>query len=584
MTLSQASPLAPGRLTDRLSAAATAAGLAPERAAEAVAGARMANRSPATALWEAGVMDELAFARALADLSALPFVADPLPDADQAVQLRTLCPSSTATQHRLVPLESCGDTDLCLALADPFDLATRTRAAAEIQATARSSARPAPVIRWVTAAPSRLQAALQRLYGVGAATFDAIVASRSDDEDVLQDFDNVIDADDDDASVTKLVNQIISEGLRRRATDIHIEPERDSLRIRYRIDGMLQAAPVPARIKALQDSLLSRLKVMAKLDIAEKRRPQDGRISLSVRGQQLDIRVATIPSHDGETISLRLLGQERFDLARLDLPPELLAQIEELLARPDGVILVTGPTGCGKSTTLYTFLSRLNLEQRRIVTIEDPVENRLPGVVQIAVRPEVDLTFASGLRSILRGDPNVIMVGEIRDLETAEIAVRASLTGHLVFSTLHTNDAIGAVPRLTNMGVEPFLIASAVRALMAQRLVRRLCLQCRQPASPDPGLLNAHRLPPPDPEDTIYSANPGGCETCDGTGFHGRLAIYELCVIHPDLEELITASAPASHLADAARRHGFRPMIEYGWDKVRSGDTTLEEVLAVARN
>lgn len=583
MTLSQASPPSQGRLIDRLAAAATSAGLPAERATEAVAGAHMANRSPVTALWETGVLDESAFARALADLSGLPYVVDPLPDPEQAIRLRQLCPSSTATNHRLLPLDSRGDTDLCLALADPFDLATRTRAGAEIQAAARLSDRTPPVIRWVVAAPSRLQSAIQRLYGVGAATFDAIVASRSDDDDVLEDFDNIIDSDDEDASVTKLVNQIISEGLRRRATDIHIEPERDSLRIRYRIDGVLQAAPVPDRIKALQDSLLSRLKVMAKLDIAEKRRPQDGRISLSVRGQQLDIRVATIPSHDGETISLRLLGQERFDLARLDLPPAMLATIEQLLARPDGVILVTGPTGCGKSTTLYTFLSRLNLEQRRIVTIEDPVENRLPGVVQIAVRPEVDLTFASGLRSILRGDPNVIMVGEIRDLETAEIAVRASLTGHLVFSTLHTNDAIGAVPRLTNMGVEPFLIASAVRALMAQRLVRRLCPHCRQPTDPDPGLLAAHRLAPPAAGDTVHSARPGGCEACDGTGFHGRLAIYELCVIHPDLEELITASAPAPRIAEAARVHGFRPMIEYGWDKVRSGDTTLEEVLAVAR-
>jgi len=322
---------------------------------------------------------------------------------------------------------------------------------------------------------------------------------------------------------------------------------------------------------------------MAKLDIAERRRPQDGRISLSLEGQQIDVRVATIPSHDGETISLRLLGQERFDLARLEMPATMLAQVKDLLARPDGVILVTGPTGCGKSTTLYTFLSYLNLEERRIVTIEDPVENRLPGVVQIAVRPEVDLTFASGLRSILRGDPNVIMVGEIRDLETAEIAVRASLTGHLVFSTLHTNDSIGAVPRLTNMGVEPFLIASAVRALIAQRLVRRLCPHCKLPSHPNTALIEASRLPPPPTDATPCAPAPGGCEACDGTGYRGRIAIYELCLVDEKLSDLITAGAPPARLAGSARASGFRPMIEYGWQKVLAGETSLEEVLAVAR-
>ena len=327
--------------------------------------------------------------------------------------------------------------------------------------------------------------AIQEFYGVGADTFEDILKHRDADFDDahLRDEANVIDADDAEASVVKFVNQIIREALDQRATDIHVEPLQDSLRIRYRIDGVLHEVPVPENIKALQGSVLARVKVMAKLDIAEKRLPQDGRINLKLENQSIDVRVATIPSVEGESISLRLLGQERFT-HRAAGPHAGLPREDHACssAKPNGIVLVTGPTGSGKSTTLYTFLSALNNVQRRIVTIEDPVEHKLPGVVQIAVKPEINLTFANGLRSILRGDPNVVMIGEIRDLETAEIAVRASLTGHLVFSTLHTNDAIGGITRLVDMGVEPFLVASSVRAFLAQRLVRSLCPQCKQPA------------------------------------------------------------------------------------------------------
>jgi general secretion pathway protein E len=392
---------------------------------------------------------------------------------------------------------------------------------------------------------------------------------------------NVLDEDDEEASVVKFVNQIIRQALNQRATDIHVEPLEDDLRIRFRIDGVLKSAPVPENIKTLQSSVIARLKVMARLDIAEKRRPQDGRISLELDGNSIDVRVATIPSVTGESVSLRLLGQEKFTIPKLGLSAELDAKFRQLLEEPNGIVLVTGPTGSGKSTTLYSFLSELNDESRRIVTIEDPVENRLDGVIQIAIKPEIDLTFASGLRSILRGDPNVIMVGEIRDLETSEIAVRSALTGHLVFSTLHTNDAIGGITRLVDMGLEPFLVVSSVRAFIAQRLVRRLCENCRILGGISAAILKSCDLTPEDGE-RIYRAHPKGCDSCRYTGFHGRLALYELCQMTEELSELVLRQANARELREQAHRDGFRNMREYGILKAFEGATTLEEVVAVA--
>ncbi len=337
---------------------------------------------------------------------------------------------------------------------------------------------------------------------------------------------------------------------------------------------------MPENIKQLQQSVIARLKVMAKLDIAERRLPQDGRISLQIAGQLIDVRVATIPSVEGESISLRLLGQEKFNLDKLRIETDLRGEIEVLLKKPNGIILVTGPTGSGKSTTLYTFLSQLNTEHRRIVTIEDPVENKLPGVVQIAVRPEIELTFATGLRSILRGDPNVVMVGEMRDLETAEIAIRAALTGHLVFSTLHTNNAIGGIMRLVDMGVEPFLVATSVRAFIAQRLVRLLCNVCREP-EPD-AEMKIRELKYTGPIRTqVYRAKEGGCEACRHTGYKGRMSIYELVRLTPAMGELITHKASSAQLMVQAYKDGYRPMREYGVRKVLDGNTTIEEVISV---
>jgi general secretion pathway protein E/type IV pilus assembly protein PilB len=317
---------------------------------------------------------------------------------------------------------------------------------------------------------------------------------------------------------------------------------------------------------------------MARLDIAERRLPQDGRISLELEGQPIDVRVATIPSVEGETISLRLLGKERFTFGRLGLDDESQRRFRKLLEMPNGIVLLTGPTGCGKSTTLYTLLSSLNTQERRIVTIEDPVEHQLSGVIQIAVNAEIGLTFAAGLRSILRSDPNVIMVGEMRDSETAEIAIRGALTGHLVFSTLHTNDAIGGVTRLIDMGMERFLVASSVRAFISQRLVRVLCPHCKRPAR--------HPLPylkqvgfPLEHAKSVLAA--GGCEQCRFTGYQGRVAIFEICIVSTRLQDMIATGHQASALQTVAGQEGMVPLREYGWTKVIAGLTSTEEVTAV---
>jgi len=417
-------------------------------------------------------------------------------------------------------------------------------------------------------------------YGVGAETFDEIMEGRGDlpPPSDLEQETTILDADDSEASVIKFVNQIIREALQERATDIHIEPLEDDLQVRYRIDGVLRNIPVPPRIKLFQASLISRIKIMAHLDIAERRLPQDGRINLEFEGRPIDVRVATIPSVTGESISLRLLGQQRFDFAQLGLSPVNEQKVRSLLALPNGIVLITGPTGSGKSTTLYTFLASLNSKDRRIVTIEDPVENKIPGVVQIAVKPEINLTFAAGLRSILRGDPNVVMVGEMRDVETTEIAIRAALTGHLVFSTLHTNDAIGGITRLVDMGIEPFLVGSSVRAFLAQRLVRVLCPWCCEKGEYSENYIREVGIPP-DKAATAHRAV--GCDRCRQTGYQGRRAIYEICLVTPQLQEMITRREANSALKELARSQGMQSLRDDGWDKVAEGTTTIEEVVRV---
>ncbi len=490
-------------------------------------------------------------------------------DVSPAENLRSSFPASLALGFQILPEagENLSD-ELRLLIWDPFDHAAWQ---------AVSHHHPGPV-RLVMTTRRRLVEAVKSAYGVGAETFEELLEGR--DEEIVTEREeiNVLDGEDPEASVMKFVNQILREGLQQGATDIHFEPLGHDLRIRYRIDGILHEAPVPPRIRLLQDSVISRLKIMASLDIAERRLPQDGRIALEHKGRPIDVRVATIPCVHGENVSLRLLGQEQFDFARLGLEPSVERKIRSLIGMPNGIVLVTGPTGCGKSTSLYTFLSSLNVKERRIVTIEDPVEHKIDGVIQIAVKPEIDLTFANALRSILRGDPNVIMVGEMRDVETVDIAIRAALTGHLVFSTLHTNDAVGGITRLLDMGVEPFLVGSSVRAFLAQRLVRKLCSKCSKPTEMGPEELNRIGFPG---ELAAGLRQPVGCQHCRNSGYAGRLAIMEICMMTPALQDLLQKRATGTELAEQAIRDGMIPLRKDGWHKASMGLTSVEEVLRV---
>ena len=386
-----------------------------------------------------------------------------------------------------------------------------------------------------------------------------------------------------EAPVVRLVNRIIREALEARATDIHLEPQKTGLRVRYRIDGVLhEVATHPRRLTA---PIISRLKLMAGLNIAEHRLPQDGRILFRTGGQNLDIRVSVLPTVHGEGVVLRLLLQERrvLDLEALGMLPDQLATFQELISHPNGIILVTGPTGSGKTTTLYAAISRLNQPDRKIITIEDPVEYQIPGISQIQVRPAIGLTFAAAIRSILRHDPDIILVGEIRDLETAEIAIQAALTGHLVFSTLHTNDALGAVARLSEMGIESYLISAATVGLLAQRLVRRICPRCGREEKPSQEFLTAFKRAFPSYQEEIRYFLPAGCDYCAGTGYRGRLAIYEIIPVGGELRRLIVEEKNEEELRQLAREKGYLSLFQDGLRKVAKGLTSFEEVLRVTR-
>jgi type II secretory ATPase GspE/PulE/Tfp pilus assembly ATPase PilB-like protein len=554
--------------SDLIDTLTSAAGGAPSGWQTAAIEAIEAQRSPIRAILESGIVPEEAFLTFIANHVGMPWFTPPAADALAGPTGEKL-PARLALKYQLVVVEHTPD-HLVIATYDPFDHFARAAVRRHIGGR----------VRFVMTTRKFIVNTLRKQYGVGAETFEELLEGREGEDFELDNVEevNVLDGDDSEASVMKFVNQIIREALAERATDIHVEPLGTDLRIRCRIDGVLHEVPVPPNIKVLQASVLSRIKIMANLDIAERRMPQDGRINLEFGGQSIDVRVATIPSVTGETISLRLLGQEQFDFALLGLDAEYEKIVRELLAMPNGIVLVTGPTGCGKSTSLYTFLSSLNVKERRIVTIEDPVEHKLPGVIQIAVRPEINLTFANALRSVLRGDPNVIMVGEMRDLETAEIAVRSALTGHLVFSTLHTNDSVGGITRLIDMGVEPFLIGSSVRAFIAQRLVRKLCPHCKQPDHHPDELLMEIGFPLSE-RDKI--CGPRGCDECRHTGYRGRSALYEICRVSNAMQDLIQTRAPLRAMRQLAVDEGMVSLRTSGWKRVIEGKTSIEEVLRV---
>jgi type II secretion system protein E len=478
--------------------------------------------------------------------------------------------TKVAFQYFVMPVR-CDNGTLEVAVGDPFD-------AAMISAVQFDAHGP---VKFGLAPRFEIEKALKKYYGVGAETLDEI----AEDEPIeLLVEDKEITEGDQEASVIKFVNQIIWEAFKDRSTDIHFEPCEDELRIRYRIDGILHQTPMPPQLKRYQAALISRIKVMSGMNIAEKRLPQDGRINVRIKGEEIDIRVSTVPTVYGESVSLRLLtrGNIFLSLDKLGFSPQEESAIRDIIVKPHGILLVTGPTGSGKSTSLYAFLSTINSVQKRIITIEEPVEYELKGINQIAVRSEIGLTFAMGLRHILRQDPNVIMVGEIRDLETAEIAIRAALTGHLVFSTLHTNDAPSAFTRLIDMGIEPFLVASSVEAVMAQRLVRTICRHCKVEQTVERDYLRKIGFPENEIETAKFWRGVG-CEECRQLGYQGRMGIYELLILNEALRPLILNRAAASTIAQRAIENGMRTLRVDGWNKVRAGLTTIEEVLRVTQ-
>ncbi|TXR53508.1 type II secretion system ATPase GspE [Reinekea thalattae] len=459
------------------------------------------------------------------------------------------------------------------------------RADADLMAIQETQRFIATVLPLALVSDSDFSDALNRAYQVDSEETMQMVEGLGDNMDLSSLADALPETTDlmdqvDDAPIIRLINAILTEAVRENASDIHIETFEKRLSIRFRVDGVLREVVQPKR--ALAPLLISRIKVMSKLDIAEKRLPQDGRISLRVAGREVDLRVSTIPANHGERIVLRLLDKKagRLDLAHLGLASADLTKFENLISRPHGIILVTGPTGSGKTTSLYAALQSLNSHIRNIMTVEDPIEYGLPGIGQTQVNSKVDMTFARGLRAILRQDPDVVMIGEIRDSETAEIAVQASLTGHLVLSTLHTNSAVGAVTRLQDMGIEPFLLASSLIGLVSQRLVRTLCPDCKMAHLPDESErtfldLAEHNQQP------IYKAV--GCSECKGSGFRGRIGVYELIQIDDTLRQLIQSQAGDIELENYARQHAHS-IIDDGKSKILQGLTTIEEVLRVNRS
>ena len=477
-------------------------------------------------------------------------------------------------ESRALPVRE-DESELTLAMADPTD--TYTIGAFEM-VTGRT-------VRPIVAIPTELEAALERLYGTGKSAQSQIIGdveTRGDDMSFDADVQQLKDLAAE-APVIRLVSLLITNALEMRASDIHIEPFENRLIVRYRIDGVLHEVESPP--KRLSAAVISRIKIMANLDIAERRLPQDGRIRLRVQGKEIDLRVSTVPTMHGESVVMRILdkGGVALDFARLGFEDDTLKIFLDVLLQPHGILLVTGPTGSGKTTTLYTALDRLNQPDVKILTVEDPVEYQMPGINQIQVKPQIDLTFANALRSIVRQDPDVIMIGEIRDLETAQIAVQSALTGHLVLSTLHTNDAPSSVNRLLDMGVEDYLLTSTIVGIQAQRLVRTLCPQCKESYVALPELVDQMQLRRFSSERDIMLWHAKGCSNCAHTGYIGRISIMEVLPMTDGLRSLIMKHATATDLRAEAVREGMVTMYEDGLRKALKGVTTFEEVLRVTR-
>ncbi|MEI7868641.1 MAG: type II secretion system ATPase GspE [Candidatus Methylumidiphilus sp.] len=519
-------------------------------------------------LMKLGIVSERDIAEALAEVSGLPLVgtgdypeASPLPE---TVATRFL------KENHIVGINALDDA-FEVAIANPLE---------QSLLDALALACEKPVLAKV-GIPSEIERAIEQQLGAGKSLMGQLVDNFGGDDEVNEaDVEHLKDLASE-APVIRMVNLIMQRAVESRASDIHVEPFEERLKVRFRVDGVLKEVEAPpVRSTA---AVISRIKIMAKLNIAERRLPQDGRIKLQVVGKELDLRVSTVPTMFGESVVIRLLHKEsiKFDFASLGFEGKALDRFLEVLALPHGIILITGPTGSGKSTTLYTALHKINTPERKIITVEDPVEYQLEGVNQIQTKAQIGLTFASALRSIVRQDPDVIMIGEMRDLETARIAVQSALTGHMVLSTLHTNDAAGGVTRLLDMGLEDYLIASTVNGILGQRLVRRLCPHCHDTYPALPEVVAEMRLRRFQPHGEVMLPRPVGCEMCDGLGYKGRLAIQEFLVMTDDIRRLVMTHAQARLIEEQALKEGMDTMYEDGLRKAVAGLTTLEEVLRV---
>jgi type II secretion system protein E len=484
-------------------------------------------------------------------------------------------PTTAIFRHWLLPL-SRNNGRVTIATSDPFDLESLD----ELSSLSGFHLEP------VLARRADVIELIKSNLGVGGDTIGELIAARASEEGVelleeLSEEAGELAELAQAASVIKLVNELLVEALSQNASDIHIEPQERGLTVRYRVDGVLRVQPVPAEINHFYAAIVTRLKIMSRLNIAEKRLPQDGRIKIRVHGREIDVRVSIIPMLYGEGVVLRLLDKERmvFDLANVGMDARMSEIFRELISLPHGIVLVTGPTGSGKTTTLYSALNEIKSSEIKIVTVEDPVEYQTTGISQIQVHSKIGLTFAHGLRSILRHDPDVILIGEIRDGETAQSAIQASLTGHLVFSTLHTNDAPGAYTRLADMGVEAYLVASTLEGVLAQRLVRKLCKHCKEPYHPRPDELPPD-MPQPLPE-TLW--RPAGCRECRDTGYSGRVGVFELIRNDAVIRKLCVESASAGQIREYAIKNGMTTLRQDGWNKVIAGITSVEDVLRITK-
>ncbi len=499
---------------------------------------------------------------------------------DVDLSLMDQFPVKLIHRHSIFPIGK-EHGSLVVATKNPFDL----HALDAVGAATGQSVHP------VVASVDELNKLIKTHLGVGAETIDGLIAQKEEDNggiEVLEELEWDQSEDSEmaqEASVVRLVNEILGEAVEARASDIHLECQAAGMKLRYRIDGVLQRQPIPPEVNRFQAAIISRLKIMSKMNIAEKRVPQDGRIKLRVSGREVDIRVSMIPMLHGEGVVMRVLDKDKmnFSLQGIGMDADIYGQFQKLISLPHGIILVTGPTGSGKTTTLYSALNEIKNEENKIITTEDPIEYQLEGINQIQVHHKVGLTFAASLRAILRHDPDVVLVGEIRDQETAENAIQASLTGHLVFSTLHTNDAAGAFMRLVDMGVEPFLVSSTVEGIMAQRLVRTLCRECREVYEPVPDDLPQDFPLQAMRDEGLQIYRPVGCRACRNAGYAGRVGLYELLRTNDEIRQLATDRTSSTVVKAAAMRAGMQSLRQNGWRKVLEGRTSVDEVLRVSK-